>query len=183
MNRWYAHRRWIYLGLAALLAVDAAVYWGWVSRPVGETQPDPAALAALEEEVAGLGAEVARLRRVVEQAPRMGPQLEGFVRERLWVEQAGFSGAAAELEETAREAGVRVGRATYETLEEKEQPDVRRVEIATSIEGNYPNLLRYLEALERSPHFYLISELRVSSSEERQVRLEMKLATYFRSRG
>ena len=34
MNRWYARRHWIALGCLVLLALDAALYFGWVRRPV-----------------------------------------------------------------------------------------------------------------------------------------------------
>ena len=180
MNRWYARRRWIYFGLVILLGVDGVVYFAWMRRPAVLSQADQAQVARLSQEVAEQAAEVARLGRVREQAPRLRPQLEQFAAEHFLTEQTGFSRVAAELEDAASQAEVRLGELSYETQVEKAQPDILRVEISTSMEGAYPNVLHYLEELERSPHFYLINELRVAGAEGGEVRLEMRLATYLR---
>lgn len=180
MNRWYARRHRMALGLLALLALDAALYFGWVRRPATEPEFDPARLERLSQEVSGLAAEVARLDRVREQAPRFRPQLEKFAVERFPAERTGFSRVAAELEAAAEEAGVVLGRVSYESAAERSQPDLLRVEITTGVEGEYADLLRYLDELERSPHLYLINELNVDGTLRGQVRLQMRLATYFR---
>src|SRR3990170_349006 len=96
MNRWYARRHRMALGLLALLALDAALYFGWVRRPATEPEFDPARLERLSQEVSGLAAEVARLDRVREQAPRFRPQLEKFAVERFPAERTGFSRVAGE---------------------------------------------------------------------------------------
>lgn len=180
MNRWYMRRQWITLGLLLLLAADAAVYFGWLRRPAASPETDPAQLESLNEEVARRAAEVARLERVREQAPRFRPQIEKFGAERLLAEQTGFSRVAAELDEAAGDAGVVLGRVGYQSAVERTQPEFLRVEITTSVEGQYGELLRYLEALEHSPHLYLINELTVEGAERGRLRLQMRLATYFR---
>lgn len=180
MNRWYARRHWITLGLLVLLAADAAVYFGWVRQPAATPDSDPAQLERLDREVAQRAAEVARLERVREQAPRFRPQLEKLAAERLLAQATGFSRLAAELQQAAEEAGVALGRVSYQTAEERSQPDLLRVEITTSLEGNYSDLLRYLEELENSRHLYVISELNLDAAERGQLRLQMRLATYFR---
>lgn len=182
MNRWYARRHWIYLGLVALLLGDALVYFGWVRPDIVATRPpgDPTQVARLEQEVAARVKEVARLRRVREQAPKLRPQLDQFTAERFLPERTGFSSVAAELEEATGGTGVRLGRVSYESQAEKARPELLRVEINTSVEGGYPNLLRYLEELERSPHCYLINNLGVVGAEGGAVRVEMRLVTYFR---
>lgn len=182
MNRWYQRRRQLTLALLAMLAVDAGVYFGWVRRPTPLPEADPAQLEWLSRDVSARAAEVARLERVRERAPQFRPQLDQFARERFLAARTGFSGVAADLEEAARQAGVFLGRVSYQTAEEKGQPDVLRVEIGTSVEGNYADLLNYLEVLERSPRLYLIDELNLVGAQSGQVRLEMRLATYLRRR-
>ena len=183
MNRWYARRHRIVLALLALLALDAGVYFGWGRRPAAQPEFDPARLERLTQEVSQLAAEVARLERVREQAPRFRPHLEKFAAERFPAERTGSSRVAAELETAAEEAGVVLGRVSYESAPERSQPDLVRVDITTSVEGEYADLLRYLDELERSPHLYLINELNVDGSQRGQVRLQVRLATYFRRGG
>jgi Tfp pilus assembly protein PilO len=183
MNRWYARRHRIVLAMLALLALDAGVYFGWVRRPAAEPEFDPARLERLTQEVSQLAAEVARLERVREQAPRFRPQLEKFAAERFPAERVVSSRVGAELGAAAEEAGVVLGRASYERAPERNQPDLVRVDITTSVEGAYADLLRYLDELERSPHLYLINELNVDGTQRGQVRLQMRVATYFRRSG
>lgn len=180
MNRLYARRHWIYGLLATLLVLDAGVYFGWIRSSAMLGGIEPGQVAQLEELVAKQAAEVARLRRVRSQAPQLAPQLERFVTERFLPVRTGFSQVAEELEEAASPAGVRLGRVSYETEREREDPALERIAITSSVEGRYANLLRYLEELERSPHFYLIDELSVVGTQSGEVRLEMRLATYFR---
>ena len=180
MTRWYARRWWIYLGLLALLGVDAGVYWGGVRRAGAQAGADPAYVARLSQEAAERAAEVARLGRLREQAPHLRPQLDKFVGERFLPERTGFSRVAAELDDAAQQAEVALGRVAYDTSPDKAQPDLVRVEIATSVEGDYPALLDFLEALESSPHLYLLNDLNLGGTQGGQVRLEMRLATYFR---
>lgn len=179
MNRWYGRRRWIYSGLAALLLLDAVIYLGWIHRPDVLPLESPAPLASLEREVSEQAAEVARLQQVREQAPQLGPRLEKFVKQRFWTERAGFSRVAGELDEAASEAGVRLTQVSYKSQAEGAQPELVRVEIGTGVEGGYANLLRYLDALERSPRIYVIDELSVTGAQGGLVRLEMRLTTFF----
>lgn len=183
MNRLYAHRREILSGLLLLLLVDVGVYFLWVRRPAAaEPETNPGELARLEEEVNQRAAEVDRLKRVRGEAPRLQPQLERFIQGHLLSERAGYSRMAADLEQAARQAGVELGRISYEAPEEREEnlSGLKRVEISTSVEGGYSDLLGYLRVLEASPRLYLINELNLASARRGRVRLEMRVVTYMR---
>jgi Tfp pilus assembly protein PilO len=178
--RAYAHRRWIYWALALLIAADIAVYVGWVRGLAGRIQVDPATLASLESEVNERAAEVERLRRVQAQAPTAAPRLDAFARERFWSESVGHSRTLAELTETARDSGVRIGSLQYNQSSLKERPEMIQVQVNTQVEGSYSNLLAFMQALERSPRFYLVQDLNVGSTRGGAVQLDMTLVTYFR---
>ena len=180
MKRWHAHRRWVYWGLVLLIAADIAVYIGWLRGLAQRVQVDPATLESVESEVAQRSAEVARLRRVREQAPTAAPRLDAFARERFWSEAEGYSRTLAELTETAKSAGVRISGTQYRESQFKERPEMLQLQLNTSVEGSYANLLRFMEELERSPHFYLVQDLNVASQRGGEVKLEMTLVTYFR---
>lgn len=180
MTRWYAHRRWIYWGLALLIVADVFVYFGWVRDLAQRIQVDAAALASVETEVEQRGAEVARLRRVREQAPAAAPKLDAFARERFWDTSAGYSRTLAELTEAAKGSGARVSATQYRESKLKERPEMLQVQLSASVEGSYVNLLRFMEELERSPRFYLVRDLNVASERGGEVKLEMTLVTYFR---
>ncbi|MGH9812869.1 MAG: hypothetical protein ACRD4T_07005, partial [Candidatus Acidiferrales bacterium] len=68
----------------------------------------------------------------------------------------------------------------YRESQFKERPEMLQLQINTSVEGSYANLLRFMEELERSPHFFLVQDLNVASQRGGEVKLEMTLLTYFR---
>jgi Tfp pilus assembly protein PilO len=180
MNRWYERRRWIYAVLALILALNAFIYWNWLRLPATETGAEAATLLLLGREVTARAAEVARLERVRDDSPHLRPQLAKFVADRVLAERTGFARVAAELEAAADDTGVGLNVAKYEPQADKAQADLTRIEISVSVEGRYASLVRFLDALERSPHFYLIHDLTVGSQRGGDVRLEMKVVTYLR---
>lgn len=180
MKRGYTYRRWVYWGLVLLIVADIAVYIGWLRGLAQRTLVDPATLASLESEVGQRAAEVERLRRVRQQAPTAAPRLDAFARERFWSEAEGYSRTLAELTDTAKSAGVRISGTQYRESQFKERPEMAQLQINTSVEGSYSNLLRFMEELERSQHFFLVQDLNVASQRGGDVKLEMTLVTYFR---
>ncbi|MCI0404282.1 MAG: type 4a pilus biogenesis protein PilO [Acidobacteria bacterium] len=180
MKSWYGRRRWIYWGLALLIAADIAIYIGWLRGLAERIQVDPSTLANLESEVGQRTAEVERLRRVQAQAPTAAPKLDAFARERFWNGAVGYSRTVAELTETAKSAGVRVSGTQYNESQSKERPEMLELRLNASVEGSYANLLRFMQELERSPRFYLVQDLSVGSTRGGQVRVDMTVLTYFR---
>ncbi len=180
MSRLYHRRQWLYWGLGALILANAVIYVGWLSGLAQRIVVDPAQIQSLEREVAERTAEVERLKRVREAAPTAAPRLDAFAKDRFWGETVGSARVAAELAETAGKASVRIGHADYKANQLKERPEMVQVDIRTNIAGGYSDLLRFLQALEESPRFYLIRELNVGEVRGSQMRLEMNVVTYFR---
>lgn len=180
MSRLYHRRQWLYWGLGALILANVLVYVGWLRGLAQRIVVDPAQIEQLEREVVERTAEVERLKRVREAAPTAAPKLDTFARERFWGEAVGSARVAAELAETASKASVRIGHADYKANALKERPEMVQVDIRTTIAGGYPDLLRFLQALENTPRFYLIRELNLAESHGGKMQLEMSVVTYFR---
>ncbi|MFQ5776619.1 MAG: type 4a pilus biogenesis protein PilO [Terriglobia bacterium] len=179
MNWLYVRRRWLFWLLATLVVADLGLYFGWVRNPGVLQEADPAQVARLEQAVAARAAEVKRLSQVRDQAPRLRPQLEEFT-QRFWDQRTGYSRVLGDLENAASKVGVSLSRSNYEEKTAEEWPILVQVEITSNVEGSFGNVLRYLDELERLPGLYLINELAVIGSRGGRIRLEMRLATYFR---
>lgn len=175
------NRQRMYWGvLLALLVLDAAVYFFWV-RPARHARLDPGEVAALEREVERLETEVARLERIERALPRATRELDGFVQQHFVPAGAGSSALVSELERAAAEAGVRAGRVDFHPRPVRDRPELTRLEITTTVEGSYANLLRFLDALERSGNFCLLDRLSlVAGTRGGSLKLDLGLTTYLR---
>lgn len=179
MNRLYAHRYWIYAVLAALLLTDGWIYFYWINPREAGPQVTTADVKHLEAQVEQLAQEVARLRRVREQLPRLDAEINKFISEHFVPDAGGFSAIATDLQRFAGTARVELKRISYKTDERQERPDMRKVQVSTTVEAAYPNVLKYLEELEGASRFYLVDDVETSSSRGRVLRVEIRLSTYF----
>ncbi len=175
---------WVYFALlAALVVADTGFYW-LVLRPQEATPLDEAALAELGRQVAQAEAEVTRLERIAQALPTAGRDLSQFVAEHFHAEQTGSSALLAGFERVAGDVGVRPGRIEFRSFELKDRPELVRMEIRTTVEGGYRNIVQFLETLERSAHFYLVERLGLAASQERgaggDLQLDLQLSTYLR---
>jgi type IV pilus assembly protein PilO len=58
---------------------------------------------------------------------------------------------------------------------------VDEITITITMQGAYPSLVSFINALERSKSFYLLDSLSLDSSSEGLLKLNLELRTYFRS--
>jgi Tfp pilus assembly protein PilO len=58
---------------------------------------------------------------------------------------------------------------------------VNELSINVTMEGPYPSLVSFINALERSGNFYLLDNLALDSSANGMLRLSLELRTYFRA--
>jgi hypothetical protein len=58
--------------------------------------------------------------------------------------------------------------------------DIVEVGISATVEGDYASLVRLVNGLERSPNFYLLDAMALSSTSGGLIRLNLELRTYFR---
>lgn len=175
-------QRWFVRALLVLLVLNAGVYF-LLLRPLTAEPIDERAVAALEAEGERAGQEVARLAGMERNLPVTAQQLNQFAREHFLDENAGFSAIVAELEQAAAQVGVRPGRVDFRSDAIKDRPELVRLEITTTLEGGYENLLRFLEALEQAQHFYLLKRLGLGSTTTgSSLQLDLTLETYLRRR-
>ena len=180
ISRLHVHRRWIYLGLSAVLVLDLLVFFGWIRNPDLMTDADPAQVAILEQEVALFSDEVARLKRIQESVPQMGATAADFKGRQFLADADGYRRIGEDLTAAARASGVLLARLDSQERIERDRLDLKRVEMTSDIEGSYGNLLRFMDILERSPQLYLLTELSFVGSKGGLIRVQLELVTYFR---
>ncbi len=59
--------------------------------------------------------------------------------------------------------------------------DLQRVEVEAELSGDYLQLARFINALERNRLFFIVDDLQLGGEQGGIVRLQIKLETYLRS--
>lgn len=168
------------VGLIVLLAADVVLLmWVWQLRGAA-----PEAQAAqrdiLRRQHAALGGDVQQAALIRTRLPEVEKQCDQFLQQQILPQAGGYSVVVEDLNRMASQTGLTARGVQYKQKELKER-GVSEVEVTANIEGGYANVVRFINALERSKQFYLLKELTLAeSSGGISVRLSLQLKTYFR---
>lgn len=103
-------------------------------------------------------------------------QIDTFYRDRL---PNRYSEVSAELAKLAGQSGVKLGQIKYDEDKDIPGPGARMLHVSASVTGEYKNVVRFVNALERDK--MLLEPASVELTEGQQgVTLELKLNTYLR---
>ncbi len=103
-------------------------------------------------------------------------QIDAFYRDRL---PAQYSDISGELAKQASANGVKLGDVKYEMDKDAPGPGVRTVHITAGITGNYVNLVKFINALERDKMLLVPASVDLTQAQA-GVSLDLKLDTYLR---
>ena len=169
---------WIALGL--LLVADLALAgFLWATAREG-----PQAMRARRDRLALqaklLRADVQRGEKIRTELPQAGKDCDAFYHEAFLDSANGYSQVEADLSAIASKSGVKTSELSFKPKEIKDR-GVTEVSITTSVEADYPAVLRFISGLERSKDFYLLDSLQLTSATSGSIKLGLQLHTYFRS--
>ena len=77
----------------------------------------------------------------------------------------------------AGQNGVKIGQIRYKR-KDSDAVGLRPVEIQADFSGDYLQLVRFINALERDPLFFIINSVELGGEQGGVVRLQLKLETY-----
>jgi Tfp pilus assembly protein PilO len=103
-------------------------------------------------------------------------QIDAFYRDRL---PAQYSDISAELAKQASANGVKLGGVKYDADKDAPAPGVRAVHITAAITGNYVNIVKFINALERDKMLLAPASVDLTESQA-GVSLDLRLDTYLR---
>jgi type IV pilus assembly protein PilO len=104
-------------------------------------------------------------------------QIKDFYTTRLTSQDSAIS---EELGRVATQSGVKISAIKYK-LQDPEPVGLRPVQIDAELSGDYLQLVRFINALERDKLFFLINEVQLGSEQGGVVKLQMKLRTYLKA--
>ena len=109
--------------------------------------------------------------------PQAQQQIADFYRNRL---PDTYSGISTSLDKIGSESGIRVSGEKY-SEKDAGMEGLERVEIAAEVSGDYLQLVRFINALERNKLFFIVDDLELGNEQGGIVKLQIKLETYLRT--
>ena len=105
-------------------------------------------------------------------------QIAGFYQSRIPTRDSAISDSLGKM---AAESGVKLDQVRY-SPKETVPAGLRPVEIEANLSGQYPQLARFLNAVERNqPVFFIVDSIQLGGEQNAGVRLQVKLRTFVRA--
>ncbi len=170
-------RRNLKIAIGTMLAADVVALGVLFSPLVGSAESRKLQLNELRIELQKKTREVEPLRGMDKKIVLAKEQIGGFYKDRF---AAKDSDLANELGKLVSENGVHMQQAKY-TQEDAEVPGIVPVEIQGTFSGDYVQLVRFINTLERSKMFFAVDGVELAGETAGPVKLEITMHSYLRS--
>jgi hypothetical protein len=180
------------LAFGALALIDVAAIVVIFSPWVGSQQSRREHMNGLWTELQQKTREVEPLRGLDKKIPAAQLQIADFYKNRLTSQDSEISSSLGKL---AQETGVTLAEVKYNQKENDRDADrakklglvdpsqvgLQRVTIEAQLQGNYLQLIRFVNALERNRLLFLVDKLELGDREGNNVKLNMTLESYLKT--
>jgi Tfp pilus assembly protein PilO len=166
--------------VAIILAVLDLAAVGFLLSPLGRSRSArEAEWAEARRELQAKKADAVPLRGMDKKLDLARHQIADFYKDRF---PAQYSAVSTELGKLAGETGVRVSQISYDP-KPAEVPNLQQVIINANLDGDYLQVVRFINSLERDRMFFMVDSLTLAQEQGGMVRLQVRLETYLRTGG
>jgi type IV pilus assembly protein PilO len=170
-------RRKLKIAITSLVLVDVAAAAVLFSPLVGSERGRREQLEQLWRELQWKTREVEPLRGLDKKVVLARQQIDNFYKDRLPGKDSTIS---EDLSRLAVQGGVKIGQIKYK-VKEAEPVGLRPVQIEADFSGDYLQLVRFINSLEREQLFFIIDSVELGGEQGGVVKLQMKLETYLKT--
>ncbi|HVH72553.1 MAG TPA: type 4a pilus biogenesis protein PilO [Candidatus Dormibacteraeota bacterium] len=176
-------KRAILGGVICLVATDLALaYYSFQLASV--PLPTAEQIARLERQLKEREAPIARAQKIREDMPNTQRECEKF-EAMLLPASSGYSSVSSELGEIAKKSDVIRQGINFKPTPIPER-GLTEVAMELTIEGNYRNVILFLNGLQRSDRIYEVESLTLATQKETRgpanvIKVDLHLKTYFRT--
>lgn len=167
---------WHYAGFAVLLVVSIglAVRLGLDWAATNGRSAD--ALAGKQVELKAMDLQTAPLRGLDQRVAVSREQIQAFYEKRI---PSNYSSFAARVGDLQVKSGVRLSRVQY--TQGPPGDDLTEVSLDAGISGAYPDIMRFVNSLERDPMFFVIRGMQLTGQQGGLVNLRLRVSTWMRA--
>ncbi|MGB9407355.1 MAG: hypothetical protein WCA89_07445 [Terracidiphilus sp.] len=166
---------WHYAAFAVLLAavIGLSIRFGldWAATNGSSTD----ALAAKQVQLRALNLETAPLRGLDKRVEDSRAQMRDFYSRRI---PPNYSSIDRRIGELGVKSGVRLSRVQYS--QGKPGSDLTEISMDAGITGNYPQIMHFVNSLERDQNFFVIRGLTLTGQQGGLVNLKLLVSTWLR---
>jgi type IV pilus assembly protein PilO len=170
-------RKKIKTGLIAMAVLDVVAIGLMVSPLIGSASSRREQLNQLWQELQTKTRQVEPLRGMDKKVALASKQIAAFYKDRLPGKESSISD---QLTKIATENGVRIVQARFKA-DDAEPVGVAPVTIDADLSGDYVQIAKFVNALERDKMFFVVSGVTLGSEQSGPVKLQMRLETYLRT--
>jgi hypothetical protein len=166
---------WHYAGFAVLLIliIVLAVRFGMDWAAISTRTTD--ALAGKQVELKALDMQTAPLRGLDKRVVLTRDQIKDFYANRI---PANYSSFATRIGELQVKSGVHLSRLTY--TQGKPGANLTEVSLDAGISGDYPQIMHFVNSLERDKTFFVIRAMSLTGQQGGLVNLRLRVSTWLR---
>jgi len=166
---------WHFVGAAvlAILTIGLAIRFGmdWAATSGSTTD----ALAGKQIQLKALDLQTAPLRGLDKKVPEARKQIAQFYADRIPPNYSSISTRVGELEVAS---GVRLSRMQY--TQGAPGADLTEITLDAGISGEYPQIMRFVNGLERDKTFFVIRAMDLTGQQGGLVNLKLRVSTWLR---
>ena len=170
-------RRKLTVTIASLLLVDLATAVMLLSPIIGSEKSRLSEMDRLWKELQAKTRQVEPLRGLDKKVVVAQKQIDEFYQQRLTSQDSTIS---TELGKVAAQSGVKISEIKYK-VKDPEPIGLRPMEIEANLSGDYLQLVRFINALERDQLFFIIDSVQLGGEQSGVVKLQMKMQTFLKA--
>jgi hypothetical protein len=169
-------RRKLRIAMAVLVGLNFFAICALIYMFVRGTSQLPSEFDSLHKQVQNKKAVVVQPKTVDERVKEAREQIAHFYEGRF---PDGSAAIFETLGKVANENHVRLQQANYEVTE-SDLPGLRQVVIKASLNGNYVEAMKFINALEREKTFFIVDSVSLGDQQGGNVKLNVRIETYMK---
>lgn len=167
---WHAIGFSVLLIVMLVLATRFALDWAAISRGSAD------ALASRQVELKAMEMQTAPLRGLDKRVVETRDQIKSFFADRI---PGNYSSFATRIGDLQVKSGVRMTRTSY--TQGKPGPDLTEIFLDANITGDYPQIMHFVNSLERDKIFFVVKQMALTGQQGGLVNLRLQVSTWMRN--